>query len=63
MIAILGLLAKLEHEDKMISQRDVYYALKNTFCKQEECNRVIIALGKVLGIELLLSKSLTLYSI
>ena len=34
----------------MISQRDVYYALKNTFCKQEECNRVIIALGKVLGI-------------
>ena len=49
MTSIMGLLSKLEQEDRTISQRDIYYAFKSLFRKQEECNRTIISLGKVLG--------------
>lgn len=34
-----------------MSQRDVYYSLKSLFKKQEDCNRVILVLGKALGLK------------
>jgi len=33
-----------------MSQRDVFYALKSMFCKQAECNGIILDLGLMLGL-------------
>lgn len=45
-VAIVGILAKLENEKRVISQRDVYYALKFLFASQLECNKMILLVGK-----------------
>jgi meiotic recombination protein SPO11 len=47
-IALAGIMARLNLEGQTITQRDVYYALKFLFNNQNECNKMIIRTGKVL---------------
>lgn len=46
-IALAGIIAKLEKEQKTISLRDVYYTLKGLFRNQNECNSMILLAGKM----------------
>ena len=50
-IAIAGIVAKLERENRNISQRDMYYTIKFLFSSQVECNKMIITVGKVLQLK------------
>ena len=46
-----GVIATLEKENRYISQRDMYYSLKFLFKSQNDCNRLILQIGKVLNLK------------
>jgi len=50
LMAVASLVTELIVTRKTMSQRDVYYALKHLFKRQNECNTTILELGLVLGL-------------